>query len=119
VIGGRLVAAATRVLAIAISAVMPSSAGEPFDGRWAADAHACEGENIAMALLIVTPFSLRWHEAACAIRTSYRVKDAWHIGARCWADGAAGNVPIKLEMRGERLMLDWAGTPAEELRRCP
>jgi hypothetical protein len=119
VIGGRLVAAAMRVLAIAISAVMPSSAGGPFDGRWAADAHACESENTAMALLIVTPFSLRWREAACAIRTSYRVKDAWHIGARCWADGATGNVPIKLEMRGERLLLDWAGTPAEELRRCP
>jgi hypothetical protein len=93
-------------------------AGEPFDGRWAADPQACESENSAMPLLTVSSFSLRWREAACAIRTSYRVKDAWYIGARCWAEGATGNVPIKLEVRGERLVLDWAGAPGEELRRC-
>ncbi len=61
-----------------------------------------------MPLLVVNSLSLRWREAACAIRTSYRVRDAWHIGARCWADGASANVPIKLELRGEQLVLDWA-----------
>jgi hypothetical protein len=103
------------VLAIAESAW----AGEPFDGRWASDARACTSETEAMPLLIVNSLSLRWREAACAIRTSYRVRDAWHIGARCWADGATANVPIKLELRRERLVLDWAGAPAEELKRCP
>ena len=93
---------------------LPAEAGE-FDGRWAADAQACASETV----LVVNMLSLRWREAACAVRTSYLVKDTWHIGARCWAGGATGNVPIKLELHGERLVLDWAGAPGEELRRCP
>src|SRR5262245_53764139 len=97
----------------------PARAAEPFDGRWAADVSACAGEGDPRSPLIVTSQTLRWREAACVIRTSYRVRDAWHIGARCWAAGATSNVPIKLEMRGERLLLDWAGAAAEELRRCP
>ena len=98
---------------------MPALAGGPFDGRWAADMQACGSEKAETPLLVVNALSLRWREAACTIRTSYRVRDAWHIGARCWAGGATGNVPIKLELRGERLVLDWPGAPAEELRRCP
>jgi len=86
-------------------------AAEPFDGRWG----ACE----AGATLVVTSMSLQWRDASCAIRTSYRVGDAWHIGARCLAEGVAADVPIKLELRGGRLLLDWAGAPSEELRRCP
>jgi hypothetical protein len=97
----------------------PAGAGESFDGRWAAGAQVCTSETEAMPLLVVNSLSLHWREAACAIRTSYRVRDAWHIGARCWADGASANVPIKLELRGGRLVLDWAGTPPEELKRCP
>jgi hypothetical protein len=93
---------------------VPACAGE-FDGRWAADAQACAGETV----LVVNMLSLRWREAACAVRTSYLVKDTWHIGARCWAGGATGNVAINLQLRGERLVLDWAGAPGEELRRCP
>jgi hypothetical protein len=96
-----------------------ASAAGPFEGRWAADAHACESRNVGTALLVVEPLSLRWREAACAVRTSYRVGDAWHIAARCWADGATGNVPITLQLRGGSLVLDWAGAPAQELRRCP
>ena len=103
----------------ALLLVTAASAAGPFEGRWAADAQACERENGAMALLVVNTLSLRWREAACAIRTSYRVRDSWHIGARCWADGATANVAITLQLRGERLLLDWAGAPAEELRRCP
>jgi hypothetical protein len=103
------------VLAIAI----PAAAAETFDGRWAADAQVCESEDNAMLLLVVTPLLLRWRDAACAVRTSYRVRDAWHIGAQCWAGSTSGNVAIKLQMRGERLVLGWAGVPAAELRRCP
>lgn len=94
-------------------------ATEPFDGRWAADTRACGGEKTDMPLLIVNSLSLRWREAACSVKNSYRVRDTWHIGARCWAGGATANVPIKLELRGGRLVLDWAGAPAEELKRCP
>jgi hypothetical protein len=107
------------VMGCCLVAITPVRAAEPFDGRWAADTQACVSESAATPLLVVNTQSLRWREAACAIRTSYRVRDAWHIGARCWADGVTGNVPITLAMRGERLLLDWPGAPAEELRRCP
>src|SRR5262249_24068793 len=99
--------------------VTPAMAAEPFDGRWAADLSRCAGEGGPASRLIVSSHALRWREAVCAIRTSYRVGDAWHIGARCWAAGASSSVPIKLRMRGERMLLDWAGAPAEELQRCP
>jgi hypothetical protein len=113
-------AAGAFVLAIGVlAAIKPAHAGDTFEGRWAADVQSCASENDAMPRLVVNSLSLRWREAACAIQRSYRVRDAWHIGARCWADGASANVPIKLELRGERLVLDWAGTPAQELRRCP
>ena len=113
-------AAGSAVLVACVLAIAtPTGAGEPFDGRWAADAQVCTSETEAMPLLVVNSLSLRWREAACAIRTTYRVRDAWHIGARCWADGASANVPIKLELRGDRLVLDWAGAPAEQLKRCP
>ena len=108
------------VLAVGILAVIvPAYGGGSFEGRWAADTPACASESDALPRLVVSSLSLHWRDAACAIQRSYRVGDAWYIGARCWADGATANVPIKLELRGERLVLDWAGTPAQELRRCP
>lgn len=110
---------AVVLTACALAVVAPAWAGGPFDGRWAADTLACGSEKTDMPLLIVNSLSLRWREAACSVKTSYRVRDTWHIGARCWAGGATANVPIKLELRGGRLVLDWAGAPAEELKRCP
>ena len=77
-------------------------------------------ERAATSPVVVNSLSLQWREAACVVRTSYRVRDAWHIGARCWGEGAISNVPIKLQMRGERLLLGWAGARgAKRLRRCP
>ena len=105
--------------ACALAVATPAWANGPFDGRWAADVQACRSEKAGTPLLIVNSLSLRWRDAACTIRNSYRVRDAWHIGARCWAGGATGKVPIKLELRGERLLLDWSGAPTEELKRCP
>jgi len=96
-----------------------ASAAEPFDGRWAPDAQACIGERAVASPIVVNSLTLQWRDAACVVRTSYRVRDAWHIGARCWGEGVVSNVPITLRMRGERLLLAWAGAPAEELRRCP
>jgi hypothetical protein len=110
----RAAALALCVLAI----VAPAPAADTFNGRWAADPQACESEDNAMLLLVVTPLLLRWRDAACAVRTSYRVRDAWHIGAQCWGGGATGNVPIRLQRRGERLVLGWAGAPVAELTRC-
>jgi hypothetical protein len=91
----------------------------PFDGRWAADAPACTSETGAGARLVVDMLSLRWRDAACVVRSSYRVRESWYISARCFADGATASVPITLTLRGERLALEWAGAPAEELKRCP
>ena len=104
---------------IAACNAVPACAAEPFDGRWAPDAQACIGEGVIASPVVVNSLSLQWREAACVVRTSYRVRDAWHIGARCWGEGAISNVPITLRMRGEQLLLGWAGAPAEELRRCP
>jgi hypothetical protein len=92
---------------------------ETFNGRWAVDTQTCESEDNATLLLVVTPLLLRWRDAACAVRTSYRVRDAWHISAQCWAGGGTSSVPIRLQMRGEQLVLGWAGAPVAELRRCP
>ena len=99
--------------------VSPALAAEPFDGRWAADPAACAGEAQAASPVIVTSLSLTWPGAACMVGTSYRVGDAWHIGARCFGQGTVSNVPIRLTRRGERLILDWPRARPEELRRCP
>ena len=94
-------------------------AGEPFNGRWASDLQACVGASAPASPVVVNSLSLQWREAACVVRTSYRVRDAWHIGARCWGEGAISNVPITLRRRGDQLLLDWAVAPAEQLWRCP
>jgi hypothetical protein len=107
---------AARAAALAAAS---ARAAEPFDGRWAANARACASESAAASLLRVNSLSLQWGDAACLVRTSYRVRDAWHIGARCWGEGAISSVPITLRMRGEHLLLAWSGAPAEELWRCP
>ena len=113
-----MTAVRAAVLAACVcAAVAPARAVEPFDGRWAPDARACASEGAAA--LRVNALSLQWGDAACLVRTSYRVRDAWHIGARCWGEGAISSVPITLRMRGEHLLLAWAGAPAEELWRCP
>ncbi len=80
---------------------------------------SCRNEPGSGPVLVVTPLSLRWREAACVVRTSYLVRDTRHIDARCWADGAAGNVAIKLQKQREQLVLDWSGAPPEVLWRCP
>ena len=109
----RLLLAAATVLAVC------PVAAQPFDGRWAADPQACTDESTPVAPIIVTPLLLSWPAAACAVRTSYRVGDAWHVSARCWGEGAISEVPIRLQMNGDRLVLNWAKARAEELRRCP
>jgi hypothetical protein len=108
---------AATLAACVCAASAPARAAEPFDGRWAADVRACASESAA-ASLRVNSLSLQWGDAACLVRTSYRVRDAWHIGARCWGEGVISSVPITLRMRGEHLLLGCAGAPAEELRRC-
>jgi hypothetical protein len=108
---------AAMLAILALSATTHVSAAETFEGRWAAEAGSCDGE--AGRLLVVGARMLRWRETACMIRTSYLVGKAWHIGARCWAEGASADVPIKLQLRDDRLFLGWASVPQRELQRCP
>jgi hypothetical protein len=96
-----------------------ASAAAPFDGRWAADARACTDEGALAAPVTVTVRSLSWPGAFCTVGTSYQVRDAVHISARCWGEGMVSSVPIKLQMRGDRLVLDWGRARPEEMRRCP
>jgi hypothetical protein len=109
--------AAWAARAFALAA--PALAAEPFDGRWAPAAQVCSSESGAAQVVVVDSRALRWHDAACTVATSYRVGDAWHIGARCWGEGAISSIPITLRVQGGRLLLDWPGARAEELARCP
>jgi hypothetical protein len=112
----------TRALAVAAWALLcatPALAADPFSGRWASDPRACTDEGALVAPLTVAPLWLAWPGAACMVRTSYRLRDAWHMSARCFGEGAISEVAIRLQMRGERLVLDWAKARPEELRRCP
>jgi hypothetical protein len=102
---------------LALGATTHVSAAKTFEGRWAAEVRSCDGE--ADLLLVVSPRMLRWRETVCAIRTSYLVGKVWHIGARCWAEGAGADVPIKLQLREDRLFLGWASAAQKELQRCP
>jgi hypothetical protein len=112
-----------RVLAAAVSlalAATAASAAEPWIGRWAADARTCTGEgDNALWPVLVTPSALRWPAALCTVHTSYKVGNAWHVSGRCWGEGVVSMIPMRLQMRGDRLVFDWGRARTEELRRCP
>jgi hypothetical protein len=113
------VIAARLVLVTASLAAVGPAAGQTFEGRWAADLQACTDETAPVPSVTVTPLSLSWPAAACAVRTSYRLGNAWHVSARCWGEGAISEVPIRLQINGDRLVLNWSKARPEELRRCP
>lgn len=103
----------------ALTVATPTPAAEPFDGRWALDLSACTDNWALASPVTVTSLAVSWPGAFCAVGTSYLVRDVWHVSARCWGDDIVSNVPIKLQMRGDRLVLHWGSTRPEELRRCP
>jgi hypothetical protein len=102
------------LIMLVVGASTFTAAAGTFEGRWAAKAGSC-AEDVD---LVVSPRMLRWRETACVIRTSYLVRKAWHIGARCWAEGVSAEIPIKLQLRDDRLVFDWASAPQKELQRC-
>jgi hypothetical protein len=105
--------------ALFLFAAQPASAAESFDGRWAADVKACTDENAAVAPITVAQLWLTWPGAACLVRTSYRVGNAWHVSARCFGEGAISEVSLRLQLHGNRLVLDWPKARPEDMRRCP
>jgi hypothetical protein len=112
-----------NALGLAMGALLgatPACAAEPWIGRWAPDIKACNGTGgNALWPLQVTPLALKWPATHCTVHKSYKVGQAWHVGARCSGDGVVSMVPMRLQMRGDRLVLDWGRARAEELRRCP
>ena len=107
-----------RKFVLAVGAMLiagPALAAGSFYGRWASDLTACANEAIT-GPLVVSSLSLQWPDTVCTVRTSYRVGDAWHIGARC--RDAASDVAVRLQLKADRLVIDWSGALAE-LRRCP
>jgi hypothetical protein len=109
------------MLALLACALLATQAGavQRLEGRWAAQVEACSATGASVPLLVVEALSLRWRDATCEVRASYRVRDTWHIAARCLADGVARYLPIKLEFHGSRLVLNWPATPAQLLQPCP
>jgi hypothetical protein len=105
---------------VATSFGLPAFAAAPFDGRWAAGLITCSDEALPTAPVTVSSKSLSWTGVQCFVATSYLVKDAWHVNAKCWGEGMVSDVPIKLQiLRGDRLAFGWAKARPEELRRCP
>jgi hypothetical protein len=102
-------------LAVCAVLAVPALAAGSFFGRWAFDLTAC-AQDIVTGPLVVTPMALQWPDTRCAVRTSYRVGDVWHISARC--PDAASDVPVKLELKADRLLVEWGGARAA-FRRCP
>jgi|EndMetStandDraft_8_1072994.scaffolds.fasta_scaffold126003_2 hypothetical protein len=106
-----------RWFAFAAYAILatPALAAGTFYGRWALNPAACSQDAVT-GPLVVSAQSLQWPDTACRVRTSYRVGDTWHIGARC--PDAASDVPVGLQLKGDRLLVEWGGGRAE-FRRCP
>ena len=112
--------ACVRTVIVFAAVATPAFAGPPYDGRWAADPSACTNEGPLASPLTVAPLSFSWPGGYCAIGTSYLVRDAWHVSARCWGEGTfTNNVPIRLQVRGDQLVFEWGRARPEELRRCP
>jgi hypothetical protein len=106
-------------LLVAVLFAVSALAAAPFDGRWAAGLVTCSDESSPATPVTITSQLLSWSGVQCTVGTSYLVRDAWHVNARCWGEGRVSDVPIRLQVRGERLVLDWAKARPEELRRCP
>jgi hypothetical protein len=112
----RLIAAAA-LLTCALNAAVAQSV----DGRWAVGRYACDGEGATRleAPLLVAGLVLGWFTSICTVVSSYKVKEAHFLQARCWTEGKVGEIPVMLEPRGERLRVGWGKEPIVELQRCP
>ena len=88
----------TRELVLVVCARWrtPALAAGTFYGRWALNRAAC-AQDAVTGPLVVSAQALQWPDTVCRVRTSYRVGDTWHIGARC--PDAASDVPVGLQPR--------------------
>src|SRR4051794_12533169 len=92
----------------------PALAADTFYGRFAANPAACAAHSSSM--LAVSPRSLQWFDALCAVRRSYLVGGTWYASVHC--KDAVTDVAVQLRTRGAQLMLGWSELPVV-LSRCP
>jgi hypothetical protein len=98
-----------------------SQAGEPVNGRWAADASSCEGFSGlgAHSPLVVTDYAVRWQGDSCRIGRMYKTGDTVHIQALCWGEAGERSIPVSLHPHAGRLSVIWdRGAPGDP-QRCP
>jgi hypothetical protein len=103
-----------------LSALVTSSArtAEAFVGRWAVRPEVCGargGETPETAVLVATDNSLWWFDGYCSIGKMYKAK-AVYVQAHCWSKG---DVPVTLDVQGDRMKVTWNRAKTEEMRRCP
>jgi hypothetical protein len=69
--------------------------------------------------LIIRAKTMEWFVARCIYRGAAKSGNRWHINARCSAEGVTEPTPIVLQMKGERLVVQWdRGGKPQEMQRC-
>jgi hypothetical protein len=106
------ICSAAAVLLAALAC--PASATEPQFGRWAIDSQHCSGWTKA-GPLVVTANSVSLASETCTFGKMYKADRGLYIEGRC---SSGGRHPISLVMKGDRLVVKWAGEPPQEMRRC-
>ena len=100
------------------SVVAPAFASEAFVGRWAMKPEVCSargGETPESTALVATDKSLWWYDGYCSIGKMYKTK-AVYVQAHCWNKG---DVPVTLDVTGDRMKITWNRGKTEDLHRCP
>jgi hypothetical protein len=109
------------VSAVAVSSALATPgalAAEAFVGRWAVKSEVCAvrgGETPATAALVATATSLWWFDGYCSIGKMYKTK-AVYVQVHC---GPKGDVPVTLDVQGDRMKVSWNRAKTEVLQRCP
>lgn len=113
------IVAATALALAVLSPLSPLSA-QSIDGRWAAGQYACDADGATRleAPLLVAGLVLGWFSSICTVVSSYKVKEAHFLQARCWTEGRVSEIPVMLEPRGDTLRVGWGKEPIVELQRC-
>jgi hypothetical protein len=96
----------------------PALASEAFVGRWAMKPEVCSargGETPDSTALVATDKSLWWYDGYCSIGKMYKTK-AVYVQAHCWNKG---DVPVTLDVTGDRMKITWNRGKPEDLQRCP
>jgi hypothetical protein len=112
---GCMVSAVTVSSALATPGALAS---EAFVGRWAVKPEVCAvrgGETPVTAALVATATSLWWFDGYCSIGKMYKTK-AVYVQAHC---GPKGDVPVTLDVQGDRMKVSWNRAKTEVLQRCP